>query len=101
MNALSLAAKWPWLLAPATESAVPARWRLPRQGPWSWPPTSISPGAAETEQLIKNAGYAGVAAVADVTDEEAMIAVVDDIVRTHGRLDIVHANAGVLWPEPP
>jgi meso-butanediol dehydrogenase / (S,S)-butanediol dehydrogenase / diacetyl reductase len=37
-----------------------------------------------------------VAAVADVTDEKAMAAVVDDIVRTHGRLDVVHANAGVL-----
>lgn len=36
--------------------------------------------AAETEQLIKNAGYDGVAAVADVTDEKAMAAVVEDIV---------------------
>jgi NAD(P)-dependent dehydrogenase (short-subunit alcohol dehydrogenase family) len=52
--------------------------------------------AAETEQLIKDAGHKGVAAVADVTDEKAMTAVVDDIVRTYGRLDIVHANAGVL-----
>jgi NAD(P)-dependent dehydrogenase (short-subunit alcohol dehydrogenase family) len=53
-------------------------------------------GAVETEQRIKSAGHNGVAAAADVTDEEAMRAVVDDIVRTHGRLDIVHANAGVL-----
>ncbi|MFD1211766.1 SDR family NAD(P)-dependent oxidoreductase [Arthrobacter sp. GCM10027362] len=52
--------------------------------------------AAETEQLIKSAGHNGVAAMADVTDEKAMLAVVDDIVRTHGRLDVVHANAGVL-----
>lgn len=52
--------------------------------------------AGETEQLIKDAGYKGVAAVADVTDEEAMAALVDDICRTHGRLDVVHANAGVL-----
>jgi meso-butanediol dehydrogenase / (S,S)-butanediol dehydrogenase / diacetyl reductase len=52
--------------------------------------------AAETEQLIKDAGHKGVAAVADVTDEKVMAAVVDDIVRTHGRLDVVHANAGVL-----
>ncbi|WP_140416369.1 SDR family NAD(P)-dependent oxidoreductase, partial [Arthrobacter globiformis] len=52
--------------------------------------------AAETEQLIKDAGHKGVAAVADVTDEKAMAAVVDDIVRIHGRLDVVHANAGVL-----
>ncbi|MFE5837976.1 SDR family NAD(P)-dependent oxidoreductase [Arthrobacter sp. NPDC056493] len=52
--------------------------------------------AAETEQLIKDAGHKGVAAVADVTDEKAMAAVVDDFVRTHGRLDVVHANAGVL-----
>lgn len=52
--------------------------------------------AAETEKLIKGAGYEGVAAFADVTDEASMLAVVDDIVRTHGRLDVVHANAGVL-----
>ena len=52
--------------------------------------------AAETEQLIKDAGYDGTAAVADVTDEQAMLALVDGIVRAHGRLDIVHANAGVL-----
>ncbi|HKU29717.1 MAG TPA: SDR family NAD(P)-dependent oxidoreductase [Arthrobacter sp.] len=52
--------------------------------------------AAETEQLIKDAGYEGVAATADVTDEKAMIAVVDDVVRKFGRLDVVHANAGVL-----
>ncbi|MDQ4491880.1 SDR family NAD(P)-dependent oxidoreductase [Sinomonas sp. ASV486] len=52
--------------------------------------------AAETEQLIKEAGFESLAAVADVTDERAMNAVVDDIVRTQGRLDIVHANAGVL-----
>jgi NAD(P)-dependent dehydrogenase (short-subunit alcohol dehydrogenase family) len=52
--------------------------------------------AAETEQLIKDAGYDGIAAVADVTDEAAMLAVVEDIVRSYGRLDVVHANAGVL-----
>ena len=52
--------------------------------------------AAETEQLIKEAGYEALAALADVTDEQAMSAVVENIVRTHGRLDILHANAGVL-----
>jgi meso-butanediol dehydrogenase/(S,S)-butanediol dehydrogenase/diacetyl reductase len=52
--------------------------------------------ATETEQLIKDAGHKGVAAVADVTDEKAMAAVVHDIVHTHGQLDVVHANAGVL-----
>ena len=52
--------------------------------------------AAETEQLIKNAGNKGVGTVADVTDEKAMAAVVDDVVRTYGQLDVVHANAGVL-----
>lgn len=53
-------------------------------------------GATETEHLIRSAGHVGVAAAADVTDEKAMRAVVDDIVATHGRLDILHANAGVL-----
>lgn len=52
--------------------------------------------AAETEKLIKDAGYEGVAALADVTDPDSMLAVVDDIVRTHCRLDVLHANAGVL-----
>jgi meso-butanediol dehydrogenase / (S,S)-butanediol dehydrogenase / diacetyl reductase len=52
--------------------------------------------AAETAQLIKSAGHDGVAAVADVRNDEAMRELADDIVREHGRLDIVHANAGVL-----
>ena len=47
-------------------------------------------------QRIKSAGQIGDALAVDVTDEEALRTVVDDIVRTHGRLDIVHANAGVL-----
>jgi NAD(P)-dependent dehydrogenase (short-subunit alcohol dehydrogenase family) len=57
--------------------------------------------ATETEQLIKAAGHAGVAMAADVTDEGAMRAVVDEIVRTHGQLDVVHANAGCSSQEPP
>lgn len=53
-------------------------------------------GAAETEQTIKSAGHDAVAAAVDVTDGEALSSLVEDIVRNHGRLDIVHANAGVL-----
>lgn len=52
--------------------------------------------AGETKQMIKSAGFEAVAAVADVTDEKAMAAVVEHAVRTYGRLDILHANAGVL-----
>lgn len=55
-----------------------------------------SKGATETEELIRTDGNTGVAATADVTDEQAMRALVDDIVRDHGHLDVLHANAGVL-----
>lgn len=57
---------------------------------------SAADGAEETSMMIKSAGHAGAAATADVTDPAALQAVVADIVAAHGRLDILHANAGVL-----
>jgi NAD(P)-dependent dehydrogenase (short-subunit alcohol dehydrogenase family) len=53
-------------------------------------------GAAETQKLIEAAGQVGVAITVDVTDPEALPTAVADIVAAHGRLDILHANAGVL-----
>jgi meso-butanediol dehydrogenase / (S,S)-butanediol dehydrogenase / diacetyl reductase len=52
--------------------------------------------ARETEELIKDAGDDAVAVAADVTDERALLSVVEDITGRYGRLDILHANAGVL-----
>lgn len=46
--------------------------------------------------MIKSAGHASAAATVDVTDPAALQAAVADIVATNGRLDILHANAGVL-----
>ena len=37
----------------------------------------------------------------EVTDESAVSSLIDDIVRTHGRLDIMAANAGVSGPVGP
>lgn len=53
--------------------------------------------AAGTGELIRSAGGAGAASTVDVTDSTALQAAVDELVRTHGRLDFLHANAGVLF----
>lgn len=53
-------------------------------------------GAEETQNLIRAAGHAGAAVTVDVTDWAALQAAVADVVAAHGRLDILHANAGVL-----
>jgi meso-butanediol dehydrogenase / (S,S)-butanediol dehydrogenase / diacetyl reductase len=57
---------------------------------------NVADSAAETENLIKGAGQTAAAVTVDVTDWDALQAAVADIVATQGRLDIVHANAGVL-----
>jgi meso-butanediol dehydrogenase / (S,S)-butanediol dehydrogenase / diacetyl reductase len=55
-----------------------------------------SDGAAETAHMVKEAGGDGSAATVDVTDWSALQRTVADIVADHGRLDLLHANAGVL-----
>jgi NAD(P)-dependent dehydrogenase (short-subunit alcohol dehydrogenase family) len=52
--------------------------------------------AAETQELITGAGHEALALTVDVTDSEALKDAVGRIVGTRHRLDIVHANAGVL-----
>ncbi|WNG87533.1 mycofactocin-coupled SDR family oxidoreductase [Mycobacterium sp. ITM-2016-00317] len=49
----------------------------------------------ETVRLVEEAGGRIVARVADVRDLEALTAVVDEGVKTFGRLDIILANAGI------
>jgi NAD(P)-dependent dehydrogenase (short-subunit alcohol dehydrogenase family) len=56
----------------------------------------VADGAAETCDLITAAGRPAAALTVDVTDPLSLAAAVAHVTRTWGRLDIVHANAGVL-----
>ncbi len=52
------------------------------------------------EQELRAAGLDCEAAVCDVTDADAVAALVDGIVARHGALDIVVNNAGISWGAP-
>jgi meso-butanediol dehydrogenase/(S,S)-butanediol dehydrogenase/diacetyl reductase len=52
--------------------------------------------AQETKELIDRAGGLGFAAEVDIADEHAIGGLVERIAHVHGRLDIVHNNAGRL-----
>lgn len=45
---------------------------------------------------LRHAGYNAESRTLDVTDRAAFQAVVDDVLRAHGRLDVLVANAGVM-----
>jgi NAD(P)-dependent dehydrogenase (short-subunit alcohol dehydrogenase family) len=49
----------------------------------------------ETVEEVKKAGGIAEAMVADVGSEKDVVAVIDKAVKTHGRLDVIWANAGV------
>lgn len=51
-------------------------------------------GARETVDLIKGEGGSAEARVLDVTDDNAVVDAVADIVKRHGRIDILHNHAG-------
>ncbi|NHN55382.1 glucose 1-dehydrogenase [Calidifontibacter sp. DB0510] len=53
----------------------------------------------ETVEVIRAAGGSAAAIAVDVTDEGQVEALVEEVVRTHGRLDVAHNNAGV-FPAP-
>jgi len=55
---------------------------------------SADKGNAAVEAIRRSGGKAEFRPV-DVADETAVISLVDDIRRTHGRLDIAHNNAGI------
>jgi len=52
-------------------------------------------GGSETVRLIEGAGGAAEFTRVDVSDEDAVVALIHGIVARHGRLDIAHNNAGV------
>ncbi|MGV7212223.1 SDR family NAD(P)-dependent oxidoreductase [Bradyrhizobium sp. UFLA05-112] len=52
-------------------------------------------GVKETVEEIKRAGGTAEAVMADAGSETDVMAVIDKAVRTHGRLDVIWANAGV------
>jgi NAD(P)-dependent dehydrogenase (short-subunit alcohol dehydrogenase family) len=53
------------------------------------------PGLRTTSEIITAAGGSSIAVVADVTSSGDVISLVDQAVAVFGRLDIMHANAGV------
>ncbi|GLR84542.1 SDR family NAD(P)-dependent oxidoreductase [Bradyrhizobium iriomotense] len=52
-------------------------------------------GVKETVEEIKRAGGTAEAMMADAGSEKDVMAVIDKAVKTHGRLDVIWANAGV------
>ncbi|MGY8682733.1 SDR family oxidoreductase, partial [Bradyrhizobium sp. UFLA05-153] len=52
-------------------------------------------GVKETIEEIKRAGGTAEAMIADAGSEKDVMAVIDKAVKTHGRLDVIWANAGV------
>ena len=54
-----------------------------------------SEAVKETVEEVKKAGGIAEAMVADAGSETDVIAVIDKAVKTHGRLDVIWANAGI------
>jgi NAD(P)-dependent dehydrogenase (short-subunit alcohol dehydrogenase family) len=53
-----------------------------------------------TVEAIRDGGGEAVFNECDVTDESAVLAVFDVMLSRHGRVDVVHANAGLELPKP-
>jgi NAD(P)-dependent dehydrogenase (short-subunit alcohol dehydrogenase family) len=51
--------------------------------------------ARETEKIILGEGFRGEAAMVDVTRSADVKALVDDVAKRHGRIDILHNNVGI------
>jgi NAD(P)-dependent dehydrogenase (short-subunit alcohol dehydrogenase family) len=60
---------------------------------------NVADGRA-TIKAIRDAGGAAEFRECDVTDEGAVLAVFDAMLARHGRVDVVHANAGLELPKP-
>lgn len=59
------------------------------------------PGVDETTDLIGKEGGTASGAVVDISDRDQVQELIDQIIRTHGQLDIAHNNAGVFPPPTP
>jgi NAD(P)-dependent dehydrogenase (short-subunit alcohol dehydrogenase family) len=57
------------------------------------------PGAEATAQLVSQAGGTALALRADVSQAEAVSALVTQTLRTFGRLDYAHNNAGIAYTD--
>lgn len=53
----------------------------------------------ETVELITKAGGTATFVKGDVSDEAAVSSCVDKALEDHGRVDVLYANAGVLWKD--
>jgi NAD(P)-dependent dehydrogenase (short-subunit alcohol dehydrogenase family) len=51
--------------------------------------------ARETDQIIRAEGFSSEAAMVDVTRSADVKALVDDVAKRHGRIDILHNNVGI------
>ena len=58
-------------------------------------------GADETARLVGEAGATGEAVLTDVSDPASLARLFDGVRRRHGRLDILHNNAGLVSGDPP
>jgi NAD(P)-dependent dehydrogenase (short-subunit alcohol dehydrogenase family) len=52
---------------------------------------------ADAAQALSAQGYAATSTVFDVTDRKGVDAAIDDVVATHGAIDILVANAGIAY----
>ncbi|MGB3697785.1 MAG: SDR family NAD(P)-dependent oxidoreductase [Gordonia sp. (in: high G+C Gram-positive bacteria)] len=51
--------------------------------------------AEQTARTIRDEGFRASACTVDVTDEGQVKSMIDDVVATHGRLDVLHNNVGI------
>lgn len=51
--------------------------------------------AADTAAAITGEGFKAAASALDVTDDAALRAAIEDTIKTHGRLDVLHSHAGI------
>lgn len=54
--------------------------------------------AAETTELVRDGGGAAHAWTCDVSNEDAVAELVDEVAARFGRIDVLYSNAGVLLP---
>lgn len=59
-----------------------------------------NPSLEATEKMIRDMGQECLACVGDVSDEEAMSAFIDEIVKQYGRIDVLNNNAGIVVVKP-
>ncbi len=60
----------------------------------------ISPALSKTEDMIREMGGECIACVGDVQDEQAMVAFIQTVLDTYGKIDVLNNNAGIVVVKP-